>query len=397
MANSALGIKNLDIDSKEFTSADLFDSFDDENQTDPKKKKKAIPPAPEEEKEENDDEFIPPTQSTLSSLFGDDEEQSADEEEDLPTPEKEEEKKEEEKEEETEDDDNGNQYNILAKELVNMGIFAPEDDEDELTFDNGQEFAERWKYEFQKASRTDLNNYLQSKGREAVEWFDAVYNKGVSPKEYMQQWDSVEGLSNLNMEDEYNQERVVKELLKQQGFEPEDITAQITKLKNIGELEDYSQRYHKVLVKREASKLEDLKKQSLENETRKKAERENYRVTLTQLLNTKMKTKEFDGIPVNQAVASEVFDSLYNYKYTRPEGGYQTQFDKDIENLNNNPEMKLKVGLLLNILKKDPSMSALKKKAVSKENNELFKDLAHKKKTLIRKQTPIESFDEFGA
>jgi hypothetical protein len=44
--------------------------------------------------------------------------------------------------------------------------------------------------------------------------------------------------------------KVVREGLKEQGFDPEDIESEIERYKNYGDLENVASKHHKVLIKR---------------------------------------------------------------------------------------------------------------------------------------------------
>lgn len=96
------------------------------------------------------------------------------------------------------------------------------------------------------------------------------------------------------------------------------------------------------------------------------------------VLQAKLKTKEFDGIPINPKLAGDLQDFLITEKYQTPSGEKLTEFDKQILELKRpeNHEMKVKVGLLLKILETDPTLSTIQKRAVSKKSDELFSEVA---------------------
>lgn len=368
------------VDITQVSSTEALDLFDEKSVTDPKDVKPAssttVPASTElsdEDKKKIEEQKNKQPEPTIKDVF-------ADEEEGKDTPDDEEEV--DDKPAASTGEDDKNLFASLSKELLDMGIFTLGEDEDEESFviDNPEDFAGRWDLEKRKGAIETLQSFLQSKGEDKLEWFDAIYNKGVSPKEYMERWTAIEDLSKIDLTNQDAQERVVREALKEQGFDPEDIEAEVTRLKQIGDLESTSGRYHKALMKAQGKKLQDLKAQAEQKQQAALREKENYKTSLIQLLNAKMKEKEFDGIPITKQVADETFDYIYNTKYTLPSGDGITQFDKDIMDLKSNPELKLKVGLIMNMLKKDPQLSIIKKKAVSTESNSLFKTLANKQR-----------------
>jgi hypothetical protein len=95
-------------------------------------------------------------------------------------------------------------------------------------------------------------------------------------------------------------------------------------------------------------------------------------------LEEKLKTKEFDGIPLNPKLANELQDFLLVDKYKTNSGETLTDFDRTILELKRpeNHAMKVKVALLLKILEKDPTLSTIQKTGISKKSNELFGEVA---------------------
>ena len=91
-----------------------------------------------------------------------------------------------------------------------------------------------------------------------------------------------------------------------------------------------------------------------------------------------MKSKEFDGIPINPKLAGELQDFLLVDKYKTASGETLTDFDRAILELKRpeNHETKVKVALLMKILEKDPTLSTIQKTGITKKSNELFGEVA---------------------
>jgi hypothetical protein len=96
------------------------------------------------------------------------------------------------------------------------------------------------------------------------------------------------------------------------------------------------------------------------------------------VLQEKLKSKEFDGIPINPKLASELQDFLLVDKYKTASGETLTDFDRTILELKRpeNHATKVKVALLLKILEKDPTLSTIQRTGVTKKSNELFGEVA---------------------
>ena len=175
-----------------------------------------------------------------------------------------------------------------------------------------------------------------------------------------------------------NQIKVVRQTLTDQGFDEEDIDTEVERLQNYGDLENVATKYHKVLVKKEAQKLQKIEEQAAIQLQQKQAVRNQYINNVQNILQEKLKTKEFDGIPLSPKTASELQDFLLVDKYKTVSGETLTDFDKAILELKRpeNHEQKVKVALLLKILEKDPTLSTIQKTGVTKRSNQLFTEVA---------------------
>jgi hypothetical protein len=182
----------------------------------------------------------------------------------------------------------------------------------------------------------------------------------------------------MDLADEGNQISVIKQALADQGFEPDDINSEVERLKNYGDLETVATKHHKVLVKKEAAKLQQLEQKAQYELQQKQAIKQQYYNNVSAVLQEKLKTKDFDGIPINPKLANELQDFLLVEKYKTNSGETLTDFDRVILELKRpeNHAMKVKVGLLLKILEKDPTLSTIQKSGVSKKSNELFSEVA---------------------
>jgi hypothetical protein len=182
----------------------------------------------------------------------------------------------------------------------------------------------------------------------------------------------------MDLSKENNQISVMKQALADQGFEPEDISKEIERLQNYGDLEAVSTRHHKVLVKNEAKKLQQLDKEAEQVQQQKVAIKNQYINNVQTILTDKLKEKEFDGIPINPNLANELQDFLLVDKWKTPAGENLTDFDRAILDLKRpeNHEMKVKVGLLMKILEKDPTLSTIQRTGVTKKSNQLFGEVA---------------------
>jgi hypothetical protein len=290
-------------------------------------------------------------------------------------PEKEEEKDSEETSEETPE---VTQFGALANDLFKLGVFTKGEDEEDASIATPEQFLERFQEEKQKGAVEMVNNFIGQFGEDYQQAFQAIFVKGVDPKEYFGTYNNIVSFSEMDLSDENNQVRVLKQALTDQGFEPEDINTEIDRLKNYGDLETVATKHHKVLVKKEAAKLQQVEQKAQQELQQKQAIKNQYVSNVQSILEDKLKAREFDGIPLNPKLVNELQDFLLVDRYKTSSGETITEFDKSILELKRpeNHEKKVKVGLLLKILEKDPTLSTIQKTGVSKKSNQLFSEVA---------------------
>jgi tRNA A58 N-methylase Trm61 len=276
-----------------------------------------------------------------------------------------------------EDEPETTQFTALANDLYKLGVFTSDDDTQEPV-STAEEFLERFNEEKKKGASEIVQNFIGQFGEDYQEAFDAIFVKGVDPKDYFTTYNNVVGFAEMDLSDETNQVRIMKQALTNQGFDPEDIETEVERLKNYGDLESVATKNHKVLVKKEASKLQELEAKSAAELQQKAQVRNQYISNVQSILNDKVKAKEFDGIPINPKLAGELQDFLLVDKWKTPSGETLTDFDRAILDMKRpeNHAMKVKVGLILKMLEKDPTLSAIQRTGVTKKSNELFGEVA---------------------
>ena len=328
----------------------------------PSKKTKEIDP----DADKSDD-----GESLISSFL-----EGNEEEEELPTPPKA--KSPEEVSQEEPDSPDGNQFSALANDLFKLGVFTKDEDEDDVAISTPEEFLERFQTEKKKGASEIVENFIGQFGEDYQKAFEAIFVKGADPKEYFSTYNNVVSFAEMDLSSTDNQIKVVRQTLTDQGFDEEDIDTEVERLQNYGDLENVATKYHKVLVKKEAQKLQKIEEQAAVQLQQKQAVRNQYINNVQNILQEKLKTKEFDGIPLSPKTASELQDFLLVDKYKTVSGETLTDFDKAILELKRpeNHEQKVKVALLLKILEKDPTLSTIQKTGVTKKSNQLFTEVA---------------------
>jgi hypothetical protein len=277
-----------------------------------------------------------------------------------------------------EGDEQVSQFTALSRDLFKLGVFSKDEDEEDIAIDTPEAFLERFNAEKKKGAVEVVNNFIGQFGEDYQQAFDAIFVKGVNPKEYFGTYNNVVSFAEMDLSQEDNQVKVIKQALADQGFEPEDVTTEVERLKNYGDLESVATKHHKVLVKREAQKLSQMEQKAEVELQQKQAVKNQYINNVQQVLQDKLKSKEFDGIPLNPKLAGELQDFLLVDKYKTASGETLTDFDRTILELKRpeNHATKVKVALLLKILEKDPTLSTIQRTGVTKKSNELFGEVA---------------------
>lgn len=277
-----------------------------------------------------------------------------------------------------EDDDAINPFSAFSRDLFKLGGFTKDEDEDDVQINTAEEFLERFESEKKKGASEIVENFIGRFGEDYQNAFTSIFVNGVNPKDYFGTYNAIQSFTDLDLSDEGNQIAIIKQTLSDQDYDPEDITTEIERLKNYGDLESVAGKHHKVLVKKEAVKLQKLEQDKAAQLQQQNAYKQQYSNNVTSILQDKLKAKEFDGIPLNPKLATELQDFLITEKWKTNSGENLTDFDRTVLELKRpeNHEMKVKVALLLKILEKDPTLSTIQKSGVTKKTDSLFGEVA---------------------
>lgn len=286
---------------------------------------------------------------------------------------------------EEDDDDNegstSNEFTALSNDLFKLGIFTTDDENDEEPINTPEEFRDRFFAEKKKGAHEIIDNFLAQFGEDYKNAFQAIYVKGADPKEYFNAYNKIVNFAEMDLSEEANQVAIMQQTLKDQGFDADDVESEIERLKSYGDLESVSTKHHKVLVKKGAQELQNIEAKAEQELQQKSLVKNQYIKNVQEVLGEKMKTKDFDGIPLNPKLANDLQDFLLVDKWKTPSGETLSDFDKTILDLKRpeNHAMKVKVGLLLKILETDPTLSTIQKTGITKKTDALFGEVVRQK------------------
>jgi hypothetical protein len=340
--------------------------------------KPAVPKGKEITPTEDDDDEKTKAQSAIANFLGDNDDDDEEDDDAIPSAPANKSKAPASQDDEDDDEPQGTQFTALANDLFKLGVFNKDEDDDEDPITTPEEFLERFEIEKKRGASEMVQNFIGQFGEDYQQAFEAIFVKGVNPKDYFGTYNEVINFAEMDLSEERNQITIMKQALADQGFEHDDIDSEIERLQNYGDLENVATKHHKVLVKKEAQKLNQMEAKAEKELQQKAAVRNQYIQNVQGILGEKLKSKEFDGIPLNPKLANELQDFLLVDKWKTTSGELLSDFDRTILDLKRpeNHAMKVKVGLLLKILEKDPTLSTIQKSGVSKKTDQLFGEVA---------------------
>jgi len=366
---------------------ELEDDFYSEKK--PEVKKDAQPTKAKKDPKEE----LPPVDGDelLNEFLNDDEDDEEDESTKKPVSKKEEvedegedeEAEDESNEDDTDEEEEVNTWDALSKDLFKMGIFNLDEDEDQPEIKTPQDLKERFIYESKRNAGEMLDNFISSKGEEAEEAFRAIFINGLSPREYYGAVNEITSIKELDLSKPENQKMVTRKSLKLQGWEDEDIDAEIERLETYQDLEPASVRHQKALVKKEEAELVEREKASAARKEQERERKNKFLTNINTTLTEKVTNKEFDGIPVSKEFALKTKDFITTEKYKLPDGSLISEWDKftmDLKRPENHQKL-IKLAMLAQMLDTDPTLSTIKRKVNTDKINEEFSELARKGKT----------------
>lgn len=307
-------------------------------------------------------------------------------------------KKEEEENDETEEEDKKeededktpNQFESFSKELYKLNVLSSEEGETPVFAQSGEDLLALLNKEKQKGGIQWVENFLEQHGEDRRELFDAIFIKGVDPKDYLPVYNQALALENLDLEQEKNQEKVVREFYRRAKVPEEKIDTKIQRLKDIAELQSEAEDFHPQLLGQDKQKATDIAEAAEEQNRNRAVIEQIYKDSLLKLVQEKGKGKDIDGLPISPKTTNEALDFLITKKWKLADGSLLTDFDKFILETKKpeNIEKRLKIALLEKV---GWDFSKIQNKNISTKSNELFESLTHKDvKTKQQKQKTAE-------
>lgn len=285
-----------------------------------------------------------------------------------------------------------NQYNQLAQDLYDAGVFQLDDGEEPEEISTPEQLLEKFQDLGKKEANKQINGFFNQAGQEAYDAVKAIIIDKVDPEVYFKAQLKIESIQNLDIEDESNQELIVKQYYKNLGWSEDRVQKKVEKLKDYGDLSDEAQVAQEKLAETEKIQLEREQATKQHELAQREQQKIAYAQNIGSLMEEGIKSKEFQGIPLNVDIARATLDYMTAPKWTLPKTGENiTDFDKLLLDLKlpENYDKALKIALLE---QSGWDFSKIKSKAITKETNKLFQRAMQKEKVDKRKNPIQDNF-----
>lgn len=283
-----------------------------------------------------------------------------------------------------------NPFEEFSKELYSLNVLSQEEG-DPVYAKTGEELLSLLNKEKRKGAVAWIDNFLEQHGEDRRELFEAIFIKGADPKKYLPVYNQAKALEALDLEQEGNQEKVVREFYRRAGIAEDKIATKIQRLKDAADLQSEAEDFHPQLLEQDKQRAKAIADEAEEALNVQKQIDESYTNSIIKLLQEKAKGKDFEGIPITPKLVKEGFDFLQTKKWKTADGQLLTDFDKLI--LETKKPENVQKRLMIAFLEKiNWDFSKIEKKAVSKQSSELFNSLAQKdikNKTQQKQTAPV--------
>ena len=193
---------------------------------------------------------------------------------------------------------------------------------------------------------------------ERIARLDEYVRNGGNFEDFYQRQQQSMSYDNMDMEDESNQKAVIREYLRYQGYEDDQINRKIERYEDGDLLEDEA---NDAVVRLKSIQQQQIAAQELQQQQAKRAQEEQAREFITNLTNTISSLDNIRGIKIPKSDQKELFDYI-----TKVDADGYTKYQKDfnanmVNNLIESAYFTMKGDTLLNEAKSTGRTSAANK------------------------------------
>lgn len=314
----------------------------------------------EEEEEDDDNTPAPPVKKPAPAPL--DEEEEEDDEEPA---------------DDDEESEDINYFEVFGKGLVKAGLLDAEDAENQEWTE--ESFLGKMSETIEKRAWDTLEELAtETYGEAGVKLVEDIFINKVPIQQYLQMFNNEQIVENVDLNNEVNQERVVRLYLAKTGMDEDEIEDQLTFAKDNDRLGSYAKKYHGKLVERmqqERTALAQENAQRVQDAQQKEQLRQQQYASV---LEDSIKKGEIEGYPINETAASDLFDFVLSKPHVLPNGQRITDFEFKLATMRQ--EEPSKFLAIARLVQNDLDLTPIKRKGVTEETNSIFNDLKTKTK-----------------
>jgi len=289
--------------------------------------------------------------------------------------------------------DDINYFEVFGKGLVKAGLLDAEDVENQEWTE--QSFLDKMSETIEKRAWDTLEELAtETYGEAGVKLVEDIFINKVPIQQYLQMFNNEQIVENVDLNNEVNQERVVRLYLAKTGMDEDEIEDQLTFAKDNDRLGSYAKKYHGKLVERmqqERSSLAQDNAQRVQEVQQKEQQRQQQYASV---LEESIKKGEIEGYPINESTASDLFDFVLSKPHVLPNGQRITDFEFKLATMRQEDPSKFLA--IARLVQNDLDLTPMKRKGVSEETNSLFNDLKNKtKKSTKTNRSEQDAFSRY--
>lgn len=282
--------------------------------------------------------------------------------------------------EDDEEEDDINYFETFGKGLIKAGMLELEEGEDAEQLEWTEEtFLTKMEQTIEKKAWDTLESIaIETYGEAGVKLVEDLFINKVPVNEYLTMFRNEEIVSNINLEDEGNQERVLRLYLAKTGMEDEEIEDQVAYAKDNDRLSAYAKKYHGKLLERMEMERQSIAQESAARVQAVQQKEQERQQTYASVLEKSIKEGSIEGYPITESSAGELFDFVLSKSVQLPNGQRISEFEYKLATMRQeDPSKFLAVARLV---QNNLDLTPIKKKGVSEETNSIFNELRTKTK-----------------
>lgn len=300
---------------------------------------------------------------------------------------KEEESQTEQPEEGEPEEDDSNEYGEYANVLSQLGVLNLQEGE---VIDSEEALREKILTSTHERANQMVSDYMGRFGEEqrdaALEAFDAIFNKGIHPRDWFTADAQEADLESADLDDVETQKSIFRDYMRMIGHKDDYIERKLDKHLAMEDLDEEIPVMHEKLLEVNRNRKQQLIQEHEYKMQQQAAYQQQYTQTINDRIAQAAKEGSFMGLPIGDKKAEKVRDYLTVPRYRLPDGTPITEYDRFILEMKNPESWDKRIQLAILAID-DFKTSAIEKKAVTKETNSLFAGLKKKnQKSASRKQ-----------